>query len=281
MFTGRVLRDALEQARGLSCTVLVEGSACQTARIGRPAQGWPDSEVAPAGKLESLAPGHGVQVASVASTQARPRLEPFVWVRAAVPSCIIRSRVWVGALVRACLRYRAAGVRGGSSVSPRNSTGSLTWPISGGRTQDICQDGLYGAAGGGRVDRHSQRPPLGPVRDGSRRSGRWPGRAASSVPSHGWASTWRAGCGPRRPGPHATHPTLPGGMLAEEDRVDHADRAVRHGCRSRDKGGRPRPERRGHPEQGDRLKTLPVGQGDRGHDDLRQIGHARPLGGLA
>jgi hypothetical protein len=31
IFTGRVLRDALEQARGLSCTVLVEGST-----IGEP-----------------------------------------------------------------------------------------------------------------------------------------------------------------------------------------------------------------------------------------------------
>jgi len=30
IFTGRVLRDALEQARGLSWTVLEEGSACGT-----------------------------------------------------------------------------------------------------------------------------------------------------------------------------------------------------------------------------------------------------------
>src|SRR5262245_7206471 len=31
VFTGRVLRDAFEQARGLSCTVLVEGSSYGTA----------------------------------------------------------------------------------------------------------------------------------------------------------------------------------------------------------------------------------------------------------
>ena len=172
------------------------------------------------GSSRARAPGYGVRVASPASTQARPRSNRSSAFRS-VALCTIRCQVWVAAAVQSLLQVRGDGGAPLLFGEPGTPLGPRLGQLSGGCTQYICQDGLYGAAGGGRVFRVAGGRQRGPVRGESRRSGRWPGVQPVQCPATDGHRAWRAGCGPRRPGPRALARRLRRYVLAE-DRVDHA-----------------------------------------------------------
>ena len=199
-------------------------------------------------------------------------LEPFAGVQ--VRGLVHHSlQVWVAAAVKSLLQVRSDGGAPLLFGDPGTPLDLRLGQLSGGRTQYVCQDGLYGAASGGRVARIASRRFKGAfvVNQGIRADG----RASSQFTAqprvgfeHGAPVAGHGGqvCAPlaRRFRRH-----VPG-----EDRVDHAIEQLVTAVDHAVERGRARPERGGHAAQGDRVETLLIGQGDRSRDDLRQVRRA-------